>query len=107
MLSLNYPNSLFLIEGDFNPPGTHWENSDLHANIKGLKNNKFKELIMFLQLFQYNSTQNHCFNIFDLVLSNSKAIAVFKTLFPLVKIDIAHSPLQIFGPRVNSSKNLI
>jgi hypothetical protein len=110
ILSLNYPDSLFLIAGDFNLPGTHCENSDLHANIKGLKNNKsevLEELIMFLQLFQYNSTQNHYFNILDLVLSNSKDIAVSKTLFPLVKVDIAHPQLQIIVPRLNSSKNLI
>lgn len=82
-----------MITGDFNLPGIFRENTDLRANLSGLKINKpevLEELIMFLQLFQYNFSQNFCFNTLDLISSNSDALTVSKTLFSLINIDIVH-----------------
>jgi len=106
---INYPDSILIIVDDFNLPGIHWENSDKHANITGLKTNKselLEELIVFVQLFQHNFSNNHCSNILDLNFFNNVDLTISKTLFPLVNIDIAYSQLQIIGQSVNFNEYL-
>jgi hypothetical protein len=95
----------FIIVGHFNLPGIKWSNQN-HALLFGQSSDKSKvlaETLAYEQFFQYNFIPNYGNNILDLVISDNHTLEVSKGSYPLVSIDVAHTPLQIDGPIFVSS----
>lgn len=108
-LNINYPDSTKIIADYFNLPNILWVNSATHSLIEGLRNNKadtLQNLIVLLELFQFNFIKNQHGNILDLIFLNSHDIITTKNNFPLVKEDICHPPLQITDPNFNYNRTL-
>lgn len=55
-LSIQYPDSILIIAGDFNLPGISWDKSSTFSHVNGLMNSKtdiLQESVALIQLYQH------------------------------------------------------
>lgn len=80
----NYPNSDFILLGDFNIPFA------ISTNTKKF----FNDNISFLDMYQFNNISNSKNDIHVYVISNNNSLNVTLNKFPVVNVDSYHPPLE-------------
>jgi hypothetical protein len=96
-----YPNSKFIICGDYNIPETTWDNDDygiVYSFSSSARAPCIPESFATSGFFQKNNIYNSNNSVLDLVFCNDKTVTVDMSFDPLVPIDKYHPALCIILP---------